>query len=171
MMRIKAKKRISCFCDVTGVSLLILVMLLYLPITVPGFLGFQMYAVVSGSMEPAIPVGSLVYVEEADASALAPGDVVAYFSAVEPGTVVTHRVVENRADEGCLVTKGDANEDVDMLSVKYSQLIGRVRTSVPFYGFLAGFLGTFTGKLLAAGGILVAVFLMLLTRLKKSSTS
>ena len=49
---------------------------------------------VSGrSMEPTLPVDSLVYVEPADPAEIQPREIVAFW---RDGTVVTHRVVENQ---------------------------------------------------------------------------
>jgi len=45
--------------------LLAALVLICLPLTVPRLFGYHIYTVVSGSMEPAIPTGSLVYIREA----------------------------------------------------------------------------------------------------------
>ena len=44
-------------------EILIIIVAAYLPITVPRAFGYEIYTVISGSMEPAIPTGSLVYVK------------------------------------------------------------------------------------------------------------
>ena len=82
-------------------------------------------------MEPALPVGSLVYVERVEPSTVAAGDVIAFESA---GSVITHRVVENRTAEGEFVTKGDANELEDFTNTQYRDLIGRVKYHIPVLG-------------------------------------
>ena len=65
MGKTKRKKRtIARICSMIGVSLLILVILICIPLTLPRLTGFDIYTVVTGSMEPAIPVGSLIYVRE-----------------------------------------------------------------------------------------------------------
>lgn len=65
MGKTKRKKRtIARICSMIGVSLLILVILICIPLTLPRLAGFDIYTVVTGSMEPAIPVGSLIYVRE-----------------------------------------------------------------------------------------------------------
>ena len=40
--------------------------------------GFQLFAVLSGSMEPEYPVGALIYVKETDPAELKAGDVITY---------------------------------------------------------------------------------------------
>lgn len=157
-----AKRTAAFLCNMIGIALLLIVIVLYLPLTLPRLFGYQMYTVVSGSMEPAISKGSLVYVEEADPLSLLPGDIIAYGSAVEADVVITHRIVENQAEEARFLTKGDANENADMLPVDYSQLIGRVKTAVPLYGTLAAMLSLPSGKLAAAGAVLAFAVLKIM---------
>ena len=79
MGKTKRKKRtIARICSMIGVSLLILVILICIPLTLPRLTGFDIYTVVTGSMEPAIPVGSLIYVREEAPAELMEGEVVAY---------------------------------------------------------------------------------------------
>ena len=81
MGKTKRKKRtIARICSMIGVSLLILVILICIPLTLPRLTGFDIYTVVTGSMEPAIPVGSLIYVREEAPAELMEGEVVAYRS-------------------------------------------------------------------------------------------
>ena len=49
------------FASIMGILIIIAVIVLCIPLTVPKFLGMDSYSVISGSMEPAIPTGSLVY--------------------------------------------------------------------------------------------------------------
>ena len=60
----KKGSRLGTVCSVFGLALLLLVILICLPLTVPRMFGYELYAIVSGSMEPAIPVGSVVYAKE-----------------------------------------------------------------------------------------------------------
>ena len=98
---------IPALCSVIGTLILVAAILTVLPVTVPRFLGYEIYNVISGSTEPEIPVGSVVYVKETEPAEIEEGDVIAFTSM---GTVVTHRVKQNRVVEGEFVTKGDANE-------------------------------------------------------------
>ena len=56
-----AQRLASCL-SAAGTFLLILLVLSCLPLTLPKLFGYHIYSVVSGSMEPAIPTGSLVYI-------------------------------------------------------------------------------------------------------------
>lgn len=143
-------------------ALLILLVLFCLPLTVPKLLGYQIYSVISGSMEPAIPVGSLVYIQEEAPENLAEGEVIAFYGARDSASVITHRVIENRVVMGELITKGDANQTNDMNPIPYANVIGRVVRSVPGAGRAAELLTSVFGKFLAGCLIGAAVILQFL---------
>jgi signal peptidase len=113
-------------------------------------------------MEPAIPVGSLVYIKEMAPEDVQAEDVIAFYGASDSSAIVTHRVVENRVVMGELITKGDANKTRDMNPVLYSNFIGKVIFSVPEAGNVALIFSGSKGKFLAAGTILAAIVLHVL---------
>jgi len=81
-------------------------------------LGLTPLVVRSGSMEPAIPVGSMVLVRAVDVDEVSPGDVVSVVR--RDGTRVTHRVAEVAEAAGPLrrlTLRGDANPVPDPESV------------------------------------------------------
>ena len=121
---------------------------------VPRVMGMQSYAIISGSMEPAYPTGSLVYAEPAEGAALQAGDVAAFWRDQD---VIVHRVRENVSAEGELVTKGDANDEVDIRPVPYQNVLGRVVFSVPYVGYFLIALGSTPGKLLLGWIVLMGV--------------
>lgn len=137
---------LPALCNAAGMLILAGVILSCLPLTVPRLLGYEIYHVVSGSMEPAIPVGSAVYVAGTAPEEIREGDVIAFMSGE---SVVTHRVVRNRVVEGEFVTKGDANAAGDMHPVEYEELIGRVEYHVPFIGQLMVLYTGTVGKIYA----------------------
>ncbi len=139
--------------------LLLSLVLLCLPLTVPRLLGYQVYSVISGSMEPAIPTGSLVYIRETLPEELKEGEVIAFYGARDSASIITHRVVENRVVMGELITKGDANQTNDMNPVPYANVIGEVACHVPGIGRAAELFTSAEGKMLAGGVIGVAVLL------------
>lgn len=158
-MKDRKKKRVhpvAAFCGTLGTVLLVLIVLAAAPAVLPRVFGVQVYEVISGSMEPAIPTGSLVYVTRADAEDVKKGEVIAYDSG---GSLITHRVVENRKLMGEFVTKGDANEKKDPNPVSYDQLKGKVIFSIPVLGEIAGILSEMEGKMIAAAMIVLAVIL------------
>ncbi|MBR6408362.1 MAG: signal peptidase I [Clostridia bacterium] len=164
--RKKGGNIIPALCNIFGIAILVGVILLLIPITVPKFAGYEVYNVVSPSMEPSIPMGSLVIVKPTDGPELEIGDVAAFRGGE---SVIAHRVTANRVIEGELSTKGDANEEEDINPVPYSNLVGRVERSIPRLGTLMSYLTTLLGKayllLVISCGVM---FNMLASRLRKS---
>lgn len=70
---------------------------------VPKMLGYDEYAVLSGSMEPGIPVGAIVYDKNFAASEAREGAVVTY--QLPAGTLVTHRIISVDKEEQTVVTQ------------------------------------------------------------------
>ncbi len=122
---------IPALCNVIGTLILIAVIATSVPLAVPTLLGYEIYNVTSGSMEPTLPVGSVIYVEHVKPESIQSGDIIAYYV---DAVVVTHRVVENRFVEGVFVTKGDANEMEDIGNTRYRDFIGVVKYHFPFLG-------------------------------------
>ena len=143
-----------------GFILILFVAVTVLPSSLPRLFGFQIYHVVSGSMEPNIPVGSLVYVRmPSGPEAIETGDVIAFYGTVEGNAVITHRVVRNDTANQEFTTKGDANAAEDLQPVSYSALLGRVEAHIPVLGSLSAIFTTLIGKI-AMMAILVAGFLL-----------
>ena len=96
---------------------------------VPRVMGFSVFRVLTGSMEPEIPEGSLLLVRQADADTIQVGDVISFFSP-DPtleGAVNTHRVVDIRTENGGRIfyTKGDANVLEDAYPVREDMVVGK----------------------------------------------
>lgn len=97
---------------------------------VPNLFGYSFFRVMTGSMEPEIPVNSMIVVEKVDSRELEIGDVISFFSR-DPslyGEVNTHRILEIEEQDGELVflTKGDANNVSDQYLTLEEDIIGRV---------------------------------------------
>lgn len=129
----KSGKLVPALCNLAGTLILLSVIGFYLPISLAHARGYEVYNVVSGSMEPAIPVGSVIYVETLPPEDVAEGDVIAFHGS---DSIIAHRVVKNRVGEGEFITKGDANAENDMNPVGYQELIGRVCLHYPVAGAL-----------------------------------
>ncbi len=140
----KGGKLVPALCNILGTLILVAVIASFLPVTAPRLLGYEIYNVVSGSMEPEIPVGSIVYVKPTEPTEIQPEDVIAF---QKNGDTVTHRVVRNLQMEGEFVTKGDANAAEDLDEVPYAALIGRVEAHYPVLGNLMALYTSFLGKL------------------------
>ena len=146
-------------CSALSILLLVMVVGICIPMTIPRLFGYEAYTVVSGSMEPAIPVGSAVYLQSAAPEAVKAGDVIAFYKG---RGVVTHRVVENKTVSGEFITKGDANAENDMEPVPYAAMLGRMVVSVPVLGTVMAVCSGSMGKAYLAGGVAGALFLQLL---------
>ena len=142
-----------------GTILLVVAIIACLGLSVPRFAGIEQYVVISGSMEPAIPVGSMVYSAQTDPSTLEAGDIIVFYNNEAGSTPVTHRVVENHVADGEIITKGDANEQNDMSPVISSNVLGKLVLHVPMLGYIAAPLGTMTGKI-AMGCVILAAYLL-----------
>jgi signal peptidase len=100
-----------------------------LAVAVSFALGYRTFAVLSGSMEPAIHGGDAVVDEPIPPRAVRVGDVVTFKDPGRGGKLVTHRVrsVRPRGPTVAMVTKGDANNAVERWTVPADGSIGRVR--------------------------------------------
>jgi len=115
----------------------------------------------TGSMEPAIPVGSLIAVQPVRAADLAEGDVITFSERTRPDVRVTHRIVSLETKDGqrVAVTKGDANNTTDSWNVPLNEAIGRVAFHLPFMGYVLAWLGSTVVKLaaLALAGVMLTM--------------
>lgn len=112
--------------------------------------GHRLYNVLSGSMSPAIPTGSIVLV--GPVSNYSEGDIVTFKpegdrDVTRPKNTTTHRIVEIKDEGGAerFVTKGDANETADPESVDRGLIIGKVFFHLPLLGYAVNFARTQIG--------------------------
>lgn len=134
--------------------LMVVLVVLTVLVVLPGMRGWKVLVVVSGSMRPAIPVGSLVYVSPTAPATLSPGEICTWKD-TEKGVLVTHRVVQVDATAELLWTKGDANQRTDA-PVPFSSVVGKVEKSVPVGGWLILLLRTPAGLLVLCFAAIVA---------------
>ena len=98
---------------------------------VPSVDGYSVLRTLTGSMEPAIPVHSLVVVQEVDPSTLEVGDIITFRStdAGLEGALNTHRIADIEQDSAgseLFRTKGDANAVEDASLVAPENVVGKV---------------------------------------------
>ena len=120
-------------------------------------LGFRVYTVISGSMEPVYSVGDLLYVKPVDSlSDIHVGDDIT-FVLNEDLVVATHRVVRIDEENQRLTTKGEANEIEDSEPVHFNNVIGVVKFSIPYLGYVSDFIQNPPGMYItiAAGAVLI----------------
>ncbi|MEO8274103.1 MAG: signal peptidase I [Chloroflexota bacterium] len=121
--------------------------------------GWQLQAVLSGSMSPTYPVGSLLVVSQIDASQVEAGMALVFEDPLEPGRIVTHRVIGPvPADASTFRTRGDANAAADPAPVPARLVRGRVLWSVSGLGSVLEWLRWPNGFVLFVGvpGLILA---------------
>jgi signal peptidase I len=137
----------------TGVAVLAAV-----AVGVLGWAGYRPEPVLSGSMEPFMPTGSLIVVKRVPASTVKVGDVITF---QRPGSndMLTHRVVKIERHDGRPVytTKGDANEAADPFPLRLPGEVGAHVTTVPELGRVALAINQHEVR-----GGLIAIFTLLL---------
>ena len=89
------------------------------PDETPAFLGYKMYVIISGSMQPELDIGDIVVVKKVDPNNLKKDDIISFRKGQ---TIITHRIeeVKNTEEKIQFLTKGDNNNtsDKDLVSEK-----------------------------------------------------
>ena len=153
--------------NIVTTVLVALVVLLAIALAGVRVIGLTPFTVLSGSMEPTYPTGSLIYVKKVDPAAIQVGDPIT-FVLNEQLTVATHRVISIDAENQHFYTQGDANPAPDGAPVHFNNLIGRPVFCVPKLGYVSDYLSRAPGKYVgwtAAAVLLIALFAPDLLRL------
>ncbi len=121
----------------------ILVAFSFFPI--PG--NYKVYTVLSGSMEPAIHTGSLIFVKPLES--YNEGDIITVPTRDGKKTV-THRVISKTEKNGEVIfkTKGDANDSEDKEIIKEGDIIGKTFLAIPLLGYPVNYAKTPQGLIL-----------------------
>lgn len=124
---------------VVWIVLAVIVLVLAAAVVVPRLGGATPFTVLTGSMRPEYPPGTLVVVKPVAAADIKVGDVITYQLRSGRSSVVTHRVVAAGASTGgtrelSFRTQGDANAVQDEAAVRPEQIRGRLWYSVPHLG-------------------------------------
>ena len=127
--------------------------------------GFMLFRVVTGSMEPTIPVGALLITHQVDISTVELGDIICFRTQEAEiwGKIVTHRVVEileNTDGSLLLCTKGDANMVADGYFVTAGNFVGKVVWHTGENSAMASVFAFFTNKVGFLGCIVFPCLLL-----------
>jgi len=131
-----------------GFSLLIMLIILAVLSFLANYFGWRVDAVMSGSMESEIKVGSLIITRPVQPEEIKVGDIISFYCPLS-NEMISHRVIS--VASGTLSyfrTKGDANEDPDPFIVPARNIAGRVWFNVPYLGYVTQFIKTRLGILL-----------------------
>jgi signal peptidase len=163
------------------IVVVVTVVLLVAFVAVPRVTGSTPYTILTGSMRPEMPPGTMVVVRPVETAKLAAGDVITYQLRSGEPDVVTHRIIETVVTQEGLEfrTQGDANDAPDAELVRAVQVRGEAWYWAPLLGYLTSGLTsdvrTRAAQVVGIGLILYALFSVVRTmvrarRSKKSET-
>jgi signal peptidase len=120
--------------------------------------GFKILTVQSGSMQPEIKIGSLVFVRPVDNYEI--GDIITFKSIDNPKQKITHRIVDIADNQISVLyqTKGDANDGPDITKVSRASIVGKVFGKVAYLGYPIGFVRTLPGLMIVVVIAAIIVF-------------
>ena len=151
----------KCF-RILGTIIVIMVIFMCIPFVVPKVIGVNVYEVVTSSMAPELPVGSVVYVQTCKADEVKVGDIISFYVGTDEENIISHRVVEINVDEQgdfFFITKGDANSDIDSMQVDVKHFVGKVIFKINNISWLVRLFDTSTGIIILIGLIIISLCL------------
>ena len=164
---------------VKATSILIICLLVLLPVAIfmmqtrpfmdmPIIGDYEPLMVLSGSMEPQLKVGSVVFIGKVDPGQISEGDIITYSSPLDLSqsqpsgqNLITHRVsrIIESDHTRFFETKGDANNDVDSNLVDESEVKGRASFDIPYLGYISNYLRGRSGFLILVSiGLLIIAY-------------
>ena len=154
----------------------VLFALILVLVVVPRVTGSTPYTILTGSMVPQMPPGTIVVDRPEPFSSIRVGDVLTYQIASGEPAVVTHRVIAiNVEADGSqtLTMKGDANPSPDLRHIISKQVRGVVWYSIPYVGYI-GAVGSADGRSIAAriigAGLIVYAIVVLILALVRGKS-
>jgi signal peptidase I len=130
---------------VLGILVAIGVLVVFSFVPFPG--NYKIFTVQSGSMEPIIHTGSLIFVKPM--SEYKEGDIVTR-NTKDGKATVTHRIITKVEEKGGVYfkTKGDANDKEDTEKIAEEEIIGKSVLAIPFLGYPVNYAKTIQGLIL-----------------------
>lgn len=131
-----------------------ILLIIYLLIFVPSVFGHKPLVIISGSMEPVLKIGGILYYEKININKFDEGDILVYTT---KDHIISHRII-NITDNG-FVTKGDTNNTVDGELVNPKQVLGKgTDWSIPFIGYYADYVYSHKYLLYISLGVIILDF-------------
>lgn len=140
-----------------SVSILLFILLICMTVAViatqtagkggPELFGYHFKTVLSGSMEPDIPTGSVIGIQTSnDSDDYEEGDIITYR---HDDIFITHRIIEVKQGGNQYITKGDNNNTPDPDPVLKQQIVGvHSGLTVPYVGYATHFANSSGGRAL-----------------------
>ncbi|HEX3265677.1 MAG TPA: signal peptidase I [Candidatus Limnocylindrales bacterium] len=134
-LRSRSATRRGWLAAALGVVVVAVLLPLTIFLTSSWLAGWQLMSVLTGSMQPTYPVGSLLVIGQIDAAAVQPGMAIVFHDPAEPARLVAHRVIGIATESPlAFVTQGDANPARDPNPVPARLVRGHVLWSVSGLG-------------------------------------
>ena len=147
------KKVIACIAKVISSAIYLVIAVAVIVALLPMVVGFRPVVVLSGSMEPTYPVGSVIYYKAAKYEDIAVGDAITF--RIGGGALATHRVIEKNDEAKEFMTKGDNNPTEDVNPIAYANVVGRTeKIAIPHAGVIATYFKEIP-VIVAIGAILI----------------
>ena len=140
--------RVAKVAEYVGIALVVVLMTaVVLALLAPRY-GWRADTVLSGSMEPALPVGCVEVTRPVRLETIKTGDIITFRSPTN-GELMSHRVIAVEDGESLQFRiKGDANEDSDPFAVPAENVVGRVWFRISHVGYVVEYLKTPIGFIL-----------------------
>lgn len=100
---------------------------------VPTFCGYALLTIETGSMSGTIEIGDMILIKDTNDYKI--GDIITF---LPEGDIIptTHRII-NYGEDGTFVTKGDANNTKDTITVSSDMILGEVINVLPKVGLFS----------------------------------
>lgn len=130
---------------ILGILVFIGVLVIFSFISLPG--NYKVFTVQSGSMEPVIHTGSLIFVKPMSDYNI--GDVITRRTK-DPKVTITHRIFSKENVDGKIAfsTKGDANDSPDTEKFTSDGIVGKTFLVVPYLGYPVSYAKSIQGLIL-----------------------
>jgi len=159
------KKVISIIAKIISNMLYLGILIAVVITLVPFIAGYKPVVVLSGSMEPGYPIGSMIYYKSSSFEDINEGDVITF--KLGAGALATHRVIRKGVENREFTTKGDNNPTEDIKPTPYTEVVGKVaKVVIPYVGFIGGYIRKIP-VMVTLGSILIICALLSPTKTKK----
>ena len=147
------RKVITSIAAVISSAIYLLIAAAVIITLLPMALGYKPVVVLTGSMEPTYPVGSVIYYKAAEYKDINVGDAITF--GIGEGSLATHRVIEKDNTNQEFRTKGDNNPTKDPNPVLYANVAGKTaKLAIPYAGIISTHLKEIP-VIIAIGAVLI----------------
>jgi len=149
----------SVWLSLSGALLVLVLALATIIVALPALTGSTPLTVLTQSMEPGLPPGTLVVVKPTDVNDMRIGQVLTYQIESGQPALVSHRIISKTIGSNgatTFLTQGDNNDLADPLPVQEIQIVGTIWYAVPWLGYVNTVINGEARQLvvpLAAGGL------------------